>query len=296
LSRPGVRSLNERYGFSFFRSNERTVSSESSKTSAGDVRIDADVPFAENGEGILALDLARPGIPQKPLPCILVLHGGGWYTGSKSDHSGLIESVARRGYVGVSADYRLVPSHRFPAHVEDVKCAVRFLRAHAKPYGIDPGRIGVMGFSAGGHLAMMLGTTAGMKKLEGHGEWENQSSQVQAVVSYFGPTDLAARDWPDETRRMIEDFLGGTGEEIPDVYQLASPACHVTDQCPPMLLFQGTRDEYVPYTQAYAMIEALTRAGAHGHAEMLINHGHTWGEKLMEWTLEVSFRFLEEHL
>lgn len=269
---------------------------ESIKTSTDDVSIDVGIPFIEDREGILALDLARPRSSRKPLPCILVIHGGGWYTGSKSDHTGIIENVARRSCVGVSADYRLAPAHRFPAQVEDVKCAVRFLRAHAEPYGIDPGRIGVLGFSAGGHLAMMLGTTVGMKELEGRGGWEDQSSEVQAVVSCFGPVDLAAQDWPDETRRMIEDFLGGTREDIPKVYELASPVAHVKDRCPPMLLFQGTRDEYVPYTQAYAMIEALTRAGAHGRAEILINQGHTWEERLMEWMLEVSYEFFQHHL
>jgi acetyl esterase/lipase len=124
----------------------------------GDVQFRADVVYGKAGDVELKLDLSRPKTDAKNLPCVVVVHGGGWAGGDKRQHDDITWEFARRGYVSATVGYRLAPAHPFPAQVQDVKCAVRYLRAHADKYGLDPNRIGAVGFSAGAHLSMMLGT------------------------------------------------------------------------------------------------------------------------------------------
>ena len=157
---------------------------------------------------------ARPGDAQSgdgPFPAVVFLHGGGWRAGNRQEMNHFIEGIARLGYVGITVEYRLVPAARFPAQVEDCKAAVRWLRANAGKYRIHPDRIGVVGFSAGGHLASMLGVTASKDGFEGAGGNPASPAGVQAVVSFFGPTDFSTRDWPrDLEEEVIEPFLGGS--------------------------------------------------------------------------------------
>jgi acetyl esterase/lipase len=262
-----------------------------------DVVFEQDVVYGKGGDTDLKLDLARPKDAQgRKLPCVLVIHGGGWAQGNKSAHSDIIWKFAQSGYVSASIGYRLAPNHRFPAQVNDVKCAVRFLRASADKYGLDPQRIGAVGFSAGGHLSMMLGTTDKDDSLEGDGGSPEQSSRVQAVVSYFGPTDLAATDVPESVRGILKTFIGGTAVEMPRAYRQASPITYVSPGDAPMLLFQGTRDPLVPHTQAYAMIEAMTRYGIAGRVELLINASHGWGGDDLKHTADATFAFFDRHL
>src|SRR5262245_32419708 len=172
-----------------------------------------DVVFGKGGETDLHLDIARPKDGGKPLPCLVVIHGGGWRGGNFKAHLPQIFDFAKAGYVSATVQYRLVPTGRWPAQIEDVKCAVRYLRANADKYGIDKDRFGAIGFSAGAHLSMLLGTMDEKDGLEGNGGSVGQSSKVQAVVSYFGPTDLAAKDFPASVNGMIYDFLGGTPDD-----------------------------------------------------------------------------------
>src|SRR5947208_436433 len=150
-----------------------------------DVEFTKDVVYGKGGGQDLKLDLSRPSHADGKRPCILVFHGGGWAAGNKDQHDDVTWTLAERGYVSATVGYRFAPDHRFPAQVEDAKCAVRFLRAHADKYGIDSERIGAVGFSAGAHLSMMLGATRKEDGLEGNGGWPDQSSKVQAVVSFF---------------------------------------------------------------------------------------------------------------
>src|SRR4051812_16305493 len=147
--------------------------------------------FARVGERDLLLDLARPE-RGGPYPAVLLLHDGGWIDGSRKQFEQTLRTLAARGYVAVAADYRLAPQDRFPAPLEDCKAAVRWLRANAADHAIDPARVGVVGFAAGGHLACLLGVTVPEDGLEGAGGNPDQSSRVQAVVSFFGPTDLTS--------------------------------------------------------------------------------------------------------
>ncbi len=249
------------------------------------------------GDGMeLQLNLAQPpDSPEVVHPCVVIIHGGAWRAGNRAMHDDLARELAARGYVAATISYRFCPQFTFPAQVEDAKCAVRFLRAHAEEYGIDAERIGAIGFSAGAHLAMMLGTLDADAGMEGDGGWADQSSKVQAVVAFFGPTDLLA-EYPAESVRLVSDFIGGSIEDKPAAYQLASPIAHVDRGDAPMMLFQGTRDNLVPWTQATSMADALTKAGVTGRVELLIGKPHGWlGPELIR-TLEEGVVFFNEQL
>ena len=262
-----------------------------------DVEFKRDVVYGKGGDVELKLNLSRPKSPQsKKLPCIVIIHGGGWAAGDRAGHDDLTWKFAQQGYVSATVGYRLAPAHKFPAQVNDVKCAVRFLRAHADEHGIDPDRIGAIGFSAGGHLSMMLGLTDKDAGLEGEGGWSEQSSQVQAVVSFFGPTDLLAPDIPERVFGILENFIGGTKDQERAQYVKASPITYVTPGDPPMLLLQGTKDPLVPHTQTYPMLEAMTRNGVKGRVELIAGAGHGWGDPELRRTAAEAFAFFDEHL
>ncbi len=168
-----------------------------------------DVVYTKAGPDELKLDVSRPAGNDGVFPAVLVIHGGAWRAGNKSDVGPIMAEFTKRGYVAVSPQYRFCPKNVFPAQVHDVKAAVRFIKANAKKYHVDPDRIGAIGFSAGGHLALMLGLTAGSDGLEGDVSAGAPDSRVKAVVNYFGPTDLAAKDIPAVSKPLVKDFLGG---------------------------------------------------------------------------------------
>ena len=172
---------------------------------------------------------------------------------------------------------------------------MRWLRAHAEELNIDPQRIGAIGWSAGAHLAMMLGVMDTGDGLEGEGGWSDQSSKVQAAVSYAGPTDLLA-ELPEISVPLVTTFIGGPKDERRDEYRLASPITYVNADDAPMLLFQGTTDELVPYDQAIAMVRALNKAGVAGRIEFLIGAGHGWGPEEAARTDRAAMEFFDQHL
>ena len=261
-----------------------------------DVLFEKDVVYGRAGDVELKLNLSRPKETQGERPCIVVIHGGGWAGGDRSQHDEHTWQFAKAGYVSATIGYRLAPTHRFPAQVHDVKAAVRFLRANAEKYGLDPHRIGAVGFSAGAHLSMMLATMDKEDGLEGDGGSPDQPSKVQAAVAYFGPTDLAATDIPPQVNGILKNFIGGTPAEKPREYRQASPITYVSPGDAPMLLFQGTRDPLVPHTQAYSMIEAMTRYNIPGRVELLINGNHGWGGAELKHTMEQTFAFFDRYL
>jgi acetyl esterase/lipase len=261
-----------------------------------EIQFEEGIVYGTGGEEELTLNVARPAEAEGVLPCVVVIHGGAWRAGDKAAHNDQIKEFARRGYVSATVGYRFCPKYPFPAQVEDVQCAVRFLRAHAKEYRIDPERIGAVGFSAGAHLSMMLGVLDDEDGLEGQGGWADQSSKVRAVVSFFGPTDLLAGDFGEASRGFLKDFIGGTPAEKADAHRRASPVTYVNEGDAAMLLFQGTKDPLVPHTQAYAMVEALTAAGVPGGVELLLGAGHGWGGSDRERTMRETFEFFDEQL
>jgi acetyl esterase/lipase len=263
-----------------------------------DVEFTPDVVYGKGGGEELKLNISRPKAGAKNLPCVVFIHGGGWAAGDRTAHDDATWNMARAGYVSATVGYRLAPKHRFPAQVHDVKAAIRYLRAHADKYGLDPRRIGVCGFSAGAHLSMMLGVTDKDDGLEGEGGWPEQSSAVQAVVAFFGPTNLAATDLPEATKPILAGFLGGTVEEKRAEYKRASPVTYVDAGDAPTLIFQGTKDPLVPHTQAYVMVDAMTKAGVPGRADLLVGAGHGWGGNSFEFrhTITSMTAFLTETL
>jgi acetyl esterase/lipase len=266
-----------------------------------EVELLRDIKYGTGGGEDLKLDLARPKAPQQAngtrqaRPCIVFIHGGGWAAGNRSVHLPHIQDVAAQGYTAVTVGYRLAPKHVFPAQIEDCKCAIRYLRAHAGELGIDTTRIGAIGFSAGAHLAMMLGTMDPPDGLEGSGGWPDQSSKVQAVVSYFGPTDLTL-EYPDTSRNIVRNFIGGTKADKLADYRRASPVTYVSKGDAPMLLLQGTKDALVPHEQAVVMADALTRAGVPGRVELLLGANHGWRGDELNRTVAAHAAFFEQYL
>lgn len=265
------------------------------------VQFETDVQYGTGGGEPLLLNLARPQLDDAarqaagPLPAAVCIHGGGWQGGNRSHFDDLVRQLAARGYVAATISYRLAPKHVFPAQIEDCKCAVRWLRAKSSELGIDPQRIAAVGGSAGAHLAMMLAVMDPEDGLEGDGGWPDQSSKVQAAVSFVGPTNLVG-NFPPVSTAILQTFLGGTMDEKLELYQQASPITYVNQGDAPLLLFAGTKDPLVPYDQAFQMTTALHNAGVAGRVELLIGAGHGWGGKEMERTLRATFEFLDEHL
>jgi acetyl esterase/lipase len=233
-----------------------------------------------------------------PFPAVVCIHAGGWVGGKRQEMSQTIRTLAGRGYVAVTPDYRLATAQsRFPAQVEDCKAAVRWLRANAAKYKIDPDHIGAVGFAAGGHLACMLGVTDKDDGLDGNGGNADASSRVQAVVSFFGPTDLTAKDWGlDVSTRNLTPLLGGTLEEKPEAYRKASPFTYAGKNAAPLLLFHGAADKMVPVDQSRRFADKITATG--GTAELVVVEGEGHGfrpEKLLQ-CLGKMVTFFDERL
>ena len=270
----------------------------SATVSAADdeIEVNDDIQYGKGGGENLQLDLARPKALDirlhKPAPCIVFIHGGGWAGGNRKAHHGRMEKAAKEGFVSATISYRLVKDdkNRWPAQIEDCKCAVRWLRENADDLGIDPQRIGAFGDSAGAHLSMLLGTMDKQDGLEGDGGSASYSSKVQAVVGYYGPTDLTA-EYPPASRGIVQNFIGGPLGDRRDDYRRASPMTYVNAGDAPMLLFQGTKDVLVPYEQAFKMATALTDAGVPGRVEILLGHGHGWGGETAKHTERATLEF-----
>jgi acetyl esterase/lipase len=262
-----------------------------------EIAIERNLVYGKGGDTDLLLDLAMPRSGVGPFPAVMFLHGRGWREGSRHDMSQFIEGMAGLGYVSVTSEYRLVPAARFPAQVEDCKAAVRWLRANAAKFRIDVDHIGVVGFSAGGHLASMLGVTGPGDGFEGTGGNPGQSSRVQAVVSFFGPTDFSTRDWPgDLEREVIVPFLGGSIAERPDTYRKASPYNYAAKDAPPFLFFHGSEDELVPVDQSKRMADKLTRAGVSAEVVVFDHEHHGFRDAANQIAMRRMLDFLGERL
>lgn len=223
------------------------------------VSVTLDVEYGRVEERPLLLDLYQPAEQETPAPGLLFIHGGGWSSGNKRDYTYYTVRFAERGFVAATVAYRLRGEALFPAAIEDVKCAVRWMRANAEELGVDPERIVVIGGSAGGHLAMLAGYAPGHPELEGGGGHAGISSHVAAVVNLYGPTDLRvpeARESP-----TVQRFLGAGYDEAPERYALASPLAHLGPEAPPTLIIHGGIDTIVPVDQADRLAAALKAQG-----------------------------------
>jgi acetyl esterase/lipase len=260
------------------------------------VKTERDIVYTKVGATELKLDVARPAQGDGPFPAILVIHGGAWRGGDKGQMGLLLNEFANHGYVAVSPQYRFCPKEVFPAQVHDVKAAVRWLKSNAKTYHVDPERVGAIGFSAGGHLALMLGVTGPSDGLEGDAAAGAPDARLKAVVNYFGPTDLGAKDIPEVSKPLVRDFLGATPEEKPELAAKASPLTYVSSDDPPILTFQGTKDPLVPFTQAIVLADAMTAKSVPGRVELMVGAQHGWGGAELVHTKDETYRFFDQYL
>lgn len=223
------------------------------------VAVRRDIVYGTGGDTELQLDLYTPEGLSEPAPGLIFIHGGGWRSGKRQDYALYTSRFARHGYVVATVSYRLREAGYFPNSVEDVKAAVRWMRANAAEINVDPDRIAAIGGSAGGHLAMMLGYTSDVPELEGSGGNPGVSSAVQAVVNIYGPVDFSV--YPERDHRLVTTYLQGRYEERTEIYELASPITHVDPSDPPTLIIHGTLDTLVPVTQSDLLAEKFQELG-----------------------------------
>lgn len=223
-----------------------------------------DIEYARVGDFSLKLDLHRPAMPKSPL--VVYVHGGAWRAGSKSDVP--IAALLDLGFAIASVDYRLSTQAVFPAQIHDIKAAIRFLRASAERFQIDATSIAIIGSSAGGHLAALVGVTNENRALEGKiGEHLDQSSAVQRIVSLYGASNLQtilaqSTEYGLKMRvPALELLLGGQPTEKPELAKLASPVAHLDKDDPPLLLIHGDADPQMPPEQSRELAKAYEDMG-----------------------------------
>jgi len=249
------------------------------------------VRFGGTDEHPLYLDLARPSQGEGPFPAVICLHGGGWVGGSRREMKQTIEVLARRGFVAVAPDYRTAPGHPWPACLDDVRAALRWIRDHASEHRLAANRIGVVGRNAGGHLACLLGATS-------NGKSNSTMECVQAVVSFAGPTDLTAAEVQSEEvlRRNLVPLLGGPPAEKSELYRQASPLLYTLNTPPPFLLIHGKEDSVVPARQSLAMAEKIRSAGGTAQVMLLEGEGHVWAGPNLTRAIDTMLTFLDRTL
>jgi acetyl esterase/lipase len=261
------------------------------------VAFEPDVEYANPDGQHLQLDLARPKEGKGPFPAVVCIHGGGFRAGTRQGYDPLCIKLAERGYVAVTVSYRLAPKYPFPAAVHDVKAAVRWLRANAKKYDIDPERIGATGGSAGGHLAQFLGVTGGVKEFEGDGGNAGQSSRVACVVNFYGPSDFTRSYGKSvDASEVLPLFLGGDLEKARHKHIVASPLYWVTPEAAPTLCVHGTVDRYVAHEQAVWLVDRLKAADVEAELLTLEGAGHGFKDKDAETAEKALFAFFDKHL
>jgi len=265
-----------------------------------------DIPYAgtTNPRQMLDLILPKTRAGDRPLPVIAWIHGGAWRAGSKSGGVGrLARYVAGGRFAGVSIAYRLTGEKIWPAQIHDCKAAIRWVRANAGKHKLNADRIAVWGSSAGGHLVAMLGTSGGVKDLEGDvGPHKGVSSRVACVLDWFGPTDFCQMDaHAAPGARMVHDapgspesiLVGGPIQENKDKVARANPVTYVTKDDPPFLIAHGTADPLVPCHQSELLVAALRKAGCEVTFIKMIGAGH--GFRSTELDRRVAL-FLDKHL
>ena len=258
-----------------------------SAASASATDTSLNIEYAKADGRSLFLDLYVPS-GKGPHPVIISVHGGSWTTGDRQQ--GLLNVVQQldRGYAIANIDYRLAPGAIYPAQIHDCKAAVRWVRANSGTYNLDPGAIGVIGFSAGGHLSAILGTSYGVEELEGDLGNPGYSSRVQAVVDYFGPTDLL---------KIEEQALPCIpGDPNDPKAAAANPITYVTPDDPPVLLLHGTSDCLVPWQQSQILHQALRAAGVESTLLLIPFATHADPLFLVPPVQTEVNDFLDEHL
>ncbi len=264
-------------------------------------RVLRDIEYARAPEQVLLLDLYLPEKTATPPPLLIYVHGGAWRSGTKTDVP--IDPLLKQGFAIASVEYRLTPVAPFPANIHDLKASIRFLRAKAEEYSYDPKRFVIVGSSAGGHLAALVGVSNGQKELEGKlGQFTNQSSDVQAVVSLYGASNLqtilkqSTQRGLDVRVPALQLLLGGQPDDKPDLAKLASPVAHVDKNDPPLLLIHGDQDPQMPIQQSYELQEAYEKLKLPVQFEVIHGGVHGGVEFYDEKRMSFVEKFLRKHL
>jgi len=265
-----------------------------------------DIPYAGTENPKQMLDMLIPKEPAKtPLPVIVFIHGGGFRAGSKESALWKLRRFAESGeYACATINYRLSGESTWPAQIHDCKAAIRWIKANAKKYNLDPDKIGVWGSSAGGHLVAMLGTSAGVEAMDGKlGENTDLSSSVACVVDFYGPTDFPKMDKDALANSRMHHGVSGSPESLlmgftidenPEGAAVASPITYITPDDPPILIVHGTADPTVPYPQSVRFHDALKKAGVDSTLISVTDggHGKGFGQDVNGYVI----RFFEDHL
>lgn len=267
------------------------------------VKVERDIVYARVGERELLLDLYLPEKVEGLLPVVVWVHGGGWRGGSKGS-GGRARPMVSQGFAVVDVGYRLSGEAIFPAQIQDCKAAVRWIRANAKEYSLNPDRIGAWGASAGGHLVALLGTAGDVKEFDTaeNGEY---SSRVQAVCDWFGPTDfLRMNDFPgsmdhDAPNSPESLVIGGPIQKNREKVAKANPITYITGDEPPFLIMHGDKDWTVIYNQSELLYDALVKAGVDVTLYCVKGGGHGFGgatDDTPEEIFRMAADFFEKHL
>ena len=250
--------------------------------------------LAEYPEHTVTMVVYSPDKPGK-YPAILDIHGGGWQKRQVESDKPMMERLAARGFVTALVSYRLSGEAKYPAALDDSKAAVRWMRANAKKFKIDPERIGVMGGSAGGHLSGLLAMTSGLKEFEGKGPYQKESSSVKACIVMASTMDLAAA-YGEKTSTNVVAFLSGTGKEVPEVYKQASPITHVRKGVPPTIFIEGEKDTLkigrAEMQEKFRALGIETEVYTLKHAP----HPYWMSEPWVSETVEIADKFFKKHL
>jgi acetyl esterase/lipase len=272
------------------------------------VRIERDIAYVPDGTPAQRLDLYLPEKPaDKPMPLVIWVHGGGWRGGSKAGGA-RAAFLLPHGYAVASIEYRFSNVALFPAQIQDCQAAVRWLRANAMKYNLDPQRFGAAGDSAGGHLVALMGATGGQKTFPPIGGNEEQSDAIQAVCDFYGPADfttVAAQAAADTAVKNIFDFAAAKdpyslliGGPLTDKAkaQAVSPVHYVGKSSPPILILHGTADALVPYAQSVQLADAYKAAGATAYLQTFPNGGHGGGAFGKPEVRDLIKAFFDKHL
>ncbi len=259
-----------------------------------DISVFKDIVYKEVDDISLKLDIYKRQDLAEKVPVLVFIHGGSWTKGNKSDYLPYLISYAQKGYVTATVSYRFSQVAPFPAALEDVKCAVAWIYAHAEEYGILADKIGIVGGSAGGHLAMMLGYSENDEYISECTDSLNR--KVQAIVNFYGPADLTTIEGQENSD--VNAFVGVSYEESPEAWLEASPRSHISADDPPTITFQGTLDELVPYSQADSLHLWLNRVGVVNEYHKLKGWPHTMdaAKKVNEYCQYYMDAFFKKHL
>ena len=248
---PGTESPPSTTRESKLETDSRGFTKRPSRLGETGVKVHFDVSYCEQKDPLQLADVYMPAagdIEHQPrFPAIIAIHGGAWISGDKRFDALHCRKMAQKGYVVMAINYRLAPKHKHPAQIDDCREALRWLHEHAHEYHIDPDRLGVWGYSAGGHLAALMAT-----------DRRAEDPPIRVCVAGGAPCDLGMIP---EDSRALAGFLGGTRRALSDVYSKASPIEHVSSDDPPILLYHGDADELVPIAYASKMHKKLQECG-----------------------------------